>query len=125
MPGVVPGIHVFAAPQGVDGRGKPGHDEWTEQSMTSKTISRRSLVKNSAAAGATLCAGPLRARAPAATAVTPDLIAAARREGKVAFYTAMDLPVAEKLAKAFEAKYAGIAVRVERSGGERIFQRIG
>jgi iron(III) transport system substrate-binding protein len=29
------------------------------------------------------------------------------------------------MAKAFEAKYPGIAVRVERSGGERIFQRIG
>ena len=27
--------------------------------------------------------------------------------------------------KAFEAKYPGIAVRVERSGAERIFQRIG
>ena len=36
----------------------------------------------------------------------------------------MDLPVAEKLAKAFEAKYPGIAVRVERSGAERVFQRI-
>src|SRR5262249_25163123 len=56
---------------------------------------------------------------------TPYLIAAARKEGKVAFYTAMALPVAEKLAKAFEAKYSGIPVRVERSGGERIFQRIG
>ena len=29
------------------------------------------------------------------------------------------------LGKAFEAKYPGIAVRVERSGAERIFQRIG
>src|SRR6202000_1988255 len=36
-----------------------------------------------------------------------------------------DLPVAEKLAKAFEAKYQGISVRVERTGGERVFQRIG
>ena len=33
--------------------------------------------------------------------------------------------MAERIAKAFEAKYPGIAVRVERSGGERIFQRIG
>src|SRR4249919_2414882 len=88
-------------------------------------VTRRQLLKTSAAAGAALFAAPLRAQAPAAAPVTPDLIAAARREGKVAFYTAMDLPVAEKLAKAFEAKYTGIAVRVERSGGERIFQRIG
>ena len=33
--------------------------------------------------------------------------------------------MAERIAKAFEAKYPGIPVRVERSGGERIFQRIG
>jgi len=88
-------------------------------------LTRRQLLKASAAAGAALFAAPLRAQAPAASAVTPELIAAARKEGKVAFYTAMDLPVAEKLAKAFEAKYPGIPVRVERSGGERIFQRIG
>jgi ABC-type Fe3+ transport system substrate-binding protein len=92
--------------------------------MTAKGISRRNVLKTSAAAGAILFASPLRAQAPAAVAVTPELIAAAQKEGKVAFYTAMDLPVAEKLAKAFEAKYSGIAVRVERSGGERIFQRV-
>src|SRR5262245_65375219 len=68
-------------------------------------------------------------RAAAATvapaSVTPDLIEAARKEGKAIWYTAVDLPVAERIAKAFEAKCPGIAVRVERSGGERIFQRIG
>ncbi len=26
MPGLVPGIHVLATKQGVDGRDKPGHD---------------------------------------------------------------------------------------------------
>src|SRR5690349_23946468 len=90
-----------------------------------KLTRRKLLTTASAAAGTALFAEPLRAQAPAASAVTPELIAAARKEGKVAFYTAMDLPVAEKLAKAFEAKYPSIAVRVERSGGERIFQRIG
>jgi iron(III) transport system substrate-binding protein len=87
-------------------------------------ISRRDVLKASAAAGATLLAAPVRAQAPAASAITPDLVAAAKKEGKVAFYTAMDLPVAEKLAKAFEAKFSGVAVRVERSGSERVFQRI-
>ena len=57
--------------------------------------------------------------------VTSQLIEAAKKEGKAVWYTAVDLPVAERIAKAFEAKYPGIAVRVERSGGERIFQRIG
>src|SRR5262249_7255008 len=91
----------------------------------SKTISRRAILKTSAAAGAALFASPLRAQAPAATAVTPELIAAAQKEGKVVWYTSVDLPLAEKIGKSFEAKYPGIAVRVERSGGERIFQRIG
>src|ERR1700704_2195910 len=87
-------------------------------------ISRRDLLAASAAAAVPLWPAPLRAQAPAASAITPDLIAAAKKEGKVAFYTAMDLPVAEKLAKAFEAKFSGVAVRVERSGSERVFQRI-
>ena len=65
------------------------------------------------------------AAAPAPSKVTPELIEAAKKEGKVIWYTAVDLPVAERIAKAFEAKYPGIAMRVERSGGERIFQRIG
>jgi iron(III) transport system substrate-binding protein len=70
-------------------------------------------------------ASPSRAQAPAAEAITPQLIDAAKKEGKVAFYTAMDIPIAEKFARAFEAQYPGIAVRVERTGSERLFQRIG
>src|SRR6185503_9169797 len=73
----------------------------------------------------TLPAVPLRAAAPPATAITPDLIAAAQKEGKVVYYTSIDLPLAEKIAKAFETKYSGIKVRVERTGAERVFQRIG
>src|SRR5437764_2250147 len=66
-----------------------------------------------------------QARATAAEPITPALVEAAKKEGKLAFYTAMDLPVAEKFAKAFEARFPGITVRVERSGAERVFQRIG
>src|SRR4029079_1459624 len=65
------------------------------------------------------------ASAPAPTKALTELIAAAQKEGKVIWYTAVDLPVAERIGKAVEAKYPGIAMRVERSGGERIFQRIG
>jgi iron(III) transport system substrate-binding protein len=70
-------------------------------------------------------AEPAKAVAPAPTAVSPALIEAARKEGKVALYSALDITVSETLAKAFETTYSGIAVRVERSGAERIFQRIG
>ena len=37
----------------------------------------------------------------------------------------MDLDFAQRLGKAFEAKYPGISAKVERSGAERVFQRIG
>jgi len=75
------------------------------------TLSRRDVLK----AGTVLAAGavfpePLKAAAPEPSAVTPALIQAARKEGEVAFYTAMDIPVAEQLGKTFEAKYPGIAV---------------
>lgn len=72
---------------------------------------------------------PLGARilsaAPPPQAITPELIEAAKKEGKVTYYTAMDLSVAEPMAKAFEAKYAPIKVAVERTGAERLFNRIG
>ena len=55
--------------------------------------------------------GATRAAAPAASKVTPELIEAAKKEGKVVWYTAVDLPVAERLGKAFEAKYPGIELR--------------
>jgi iron(III) transport system substrate-binding protein len=64
------------------------------------------------------------AQAPAAYEPTPQLVAAAVKEGKVVWYSATDVLVAEKLARAFEAKYPGIKVQVERAGAERLFQRI-
>jgi iron(III) transport system substrate-binding protein len=56
--------------------------------------------------------------------VTHELIDAARKEGKVVWYTSVDLPVAEKIGKAFEAKHPGVRVQVERTGAERVFQRM-
>jgi iron(III) transport system substrate-binding protein len=88
-------------------------------------ISRRDVLKGSTAVGLTVFASPIRAAAPPAEAVTPALIAAAQKEGKVVWYTSLDLPAAERVGKSFEAKYPGIACRVERSGAERVFQRIG
>jgi iron(III) transport system substrate-binding protein len=94
--------------------------------MKRPKISRRDALK---AAGGLLAGTALSTRvlaeAPPAEPVTPALIAAARKEGQVIHYTSTDLPVAEKLARSFEAKYPGIAVRVERTGAERVFQRIG
>src|SRR6266487_2265994 len=87
--------------------------------------SRREVLEAAAGlAAGSVFATPLKAAAPEPSAVTGELIAAARKEGKVAFYTALELPTAERFGRLFEAKYPGIAVRVERSGAERIFQRI-
>src|SRR5216683_2856538 len=94
--------------------------------MNNPNISRRTLLKGSGAllAGAAFSTRVIAA-APPPEPITPALIEAAKKEGQVNYYTSTDLPVAEKLAKAFEAKYSGIAVRVERTGAERVFQRIG
>ena len=67
---------------------------------------------------------PALAAAPAPATITPELVAAAKKEGAVVFYTSIELQTAEAFAKAFEAAYPGIAVQVERNGAERIFQRL-
>jgi iron(III) transport system substrate-binding protein len=89
-----------------------------------KTMSRRDLIRGSLALGLSAVATPSRAAGPEPVSITPALVEAARHEAKVVLYSAMDLPVGEKLAKAFEAQYSGIEVQVERSGSERLFQRI-
>src|SRR5688572_19895983 len=88
-------------------------------------LTRRKLLRGSTALAAAALSSRVVSAAPAADAVTPTLIEAAKKEGKVVWYTSVDLPLAEKVGKAFEAKYPGITVRVERSGAERVFQRIG
>ena len=93
--------------------------------MTGQKLSRRHVLAGGAAA-AGLFAAPAKvlSQAPAAAAVTPALIEAAKKEGRVVWYAAMDLPVSQNVAKNFEAKYPGIAVRIERTGSERQFQRL-
>jgi len=93
--------------------------------MSKPTWSRRGVLKGSVGLAASGLFTRVASAAPPATEVTPQLIEAAKKEGKVVWYTSVDLPLAEKVAKAFEAKYDGIAVRVERTGAERVFQRIG
>jgi len=94
--------------------------------MKRPKLSRRDVFKASTAlALGSVFASPVRAAAPPPVAITPRLIEAAKAEGKVVLYSSMDLPVGEKLGKAFETAYPGVAVQIERSGSERLFQRIG
>src|SRR5687768_16539241 len=87
--------------------------------MWNKTISAALVALGMTASSAAM------AQAPEPYQVTPELEAAAKAEGQVIFYTATDVTVAEKLADLFRQKYPDIAVQVERSGSERVFQRIG
>src|SRR6266567_3021006 len=93
--------------------------------MPGKKLSRRNVLIGSTALALGAAGTRVMAAAPPAVTITPELIAAAQKEGKLAWYTSVDLPVAEKIARAFEAKYPGVACRVERAGAERVFQRIG
>ena len=63
------------------------------------------------------------ALAGAALAQDPR-VEAAKKEGKVVWYTSLVLPSAEKVAKLFEAAYPGIKVEVHRTGSQRILQRV-
>src|ERR1700743_787536 len=90
-----------------------------------KPISRRTILKGgSALTLGTVFAAPARAAAPPPEAITPALIDAAKKDGKIVLYSALDLAVGEKLGKAFEAAYPGVQIQIERSGSERLFQRI-
>ena len=55
---------------------------------------------------------------------TAAMVAAAAKEGKVVWYTSVDVKVAEAVAKAFRTEYPNIEIDVERAGSERVFQRI-
>ena len=63
-----------------------------------------------AALAACLAGLPAHAEPPAPTPITPAMVEAAKKEGKVVWYTSVELRTAERVAKAFEAKYPGITV---------------
>src|SRR5262249_16153919 len=60
--------------------------------------------------------------AVAADGITTEILAAAKGEGQVTYYTSADLVLANKLKAAFEAKY-GIKVNVLRMSSSLIFNR--
>src|SRR2546428_13692732 len=54
---------------------------------------------------------------------TPEMLAAASKEGKVVWYTSVDVKVAEVVAKAFRAQYPALEVDVTPAGAERALPR--
>jgi iron(III) transport system substrate-binding protein len=95
--------------------------------MTRKLTRRRVLAATTAATtmAATGSFFTSAQAAPEAQKITQQLIDAAKKEGKVTWYTSIDLVLGEKVGKAFEAKFPGVSMKLERSGAERNFQRIG
>ena len=86
--------------------------------MSQRTaVTRRSFV-----AGAALVT--VLGRGGRAEAQDPRVVEAAKKEGKVVWYTSLVLPSAERVAKLFEAAYPGVKVEVHRTGSERILQRV-
>jgi iron(III) transport system substrate-binding protein len=73
--------------------------------------------------GLTALAVAMAAAFPAAAQDKADL-AAAEKEGKVVWYTSVDVKVAESIANEFQQTHPKIQVEVERSGSERVFQRV-
>jgi len=91
------------------------------------------LVAVLLAAACAPAAAPTPTKAPPPTpapakpaAPTPSaaerLLEAAKKEGKVVWYTSLELSIAEALAKAFQQKY-GLPAEVMRSGSEKVFER--
>ena len=95
--------------------------------MPKTAPTRRQVLLGSMAAASALNwqRASVQGASPTPESITSQLVEAARKEGKVIWYTSVDLQVAETISKAFEAKFPGIGVRVERTGAERVFQRIG
>jgi iron(III) transport system substrate-binding protein len=86
--------------------------------MTSKqsTIRRRTFL--------TLAGVAATSTARAQTPQPAELIAAATKEGTAVFHTSIDLPVAQKMVNDFQSLYPGIRIQLERTGAERVLQRI-
>jgi hypothetical protein len=86
-----------------------------QRKLSKRNVLRGALQGASGLALGTVLASAVPAEAPPAEAITPQLIEATRKEGKVVWYTAIDLSVAEKIAGAFKEKFGGIELRVERT----------
>ena len=81
----------------VDKEITPYVDQWDEAEEFPRELYRK------ASAAGLLFAEPLKAAGPPPVEVTPALIEAAKKEGKLSYYSALELNTAERLARTFEA----------------------
>jgi iron(III) transport system substrate-binding protein len=59
-----------------------------------------------------------------AEAADPAVMEAARKEGKVVWYSSLGLSVSQKVCDAFNKKALGITCELDRDGSQRIFQKV-
>ena len=59
-----------------------------------------------------------------AEAADPAVMEAAKKEGKVVWYSSLGLSVAQKVCDAFNKKALGITCELARDGSQRIFQKV-
>lgn len=83
---------------------------------------RRDASRRAALAGG-IAAWAVHARAQGAGA-PPDLVATAAKEGTAVWQTSIDLPVAQKMVGLFNVRHRQARFQLERSGAERVLQRI-
>jgi iron(III) transport system substrate-binding protein len=79
-------------------------------------IARLCALTVAAVLGTAFTSGPAVAQDPR--------VDAAKKEGKVVWYTSLALPSAEKVAKLFETAHPGVKVEVHRTGSQRVLQRV-
>ena len=89
----------------------------------SRPFSRRAALAM-LGTGLPLLGLPARPRAAAPTPLTDTVVAAARKEGTVVFHTSIEVGVCEKMIAGFNQRHSDIRVQLERTGAERILQRI-
>ena len=91
-------------------------------SNSERSPTRRGVMIGTAAAGLAIAGGGRRAGAQ--SGATDQLAAAAAKEGQAVWHTSIDLPVAQKMVGAFQQRYPEVRIQLERSGAERVLQRI-
>jgi len=71
-----------------------------------------------------ICLISFSARGAVVQAADDKTVEAARKEGRVSFYTTMGADEAKMLADSFQSKYPSIGVEITRLGSEKLLQRI-
>ena len=57
-------------------------------------------------------------------AADPAVLDAAKKEGKVVWYSSLGLSVAQKVCDAFNKKALGVTCELMRDGSQRVFQKV-